>query len=1173
MIDAFVLRCWLLPVLLLVGGYGASGQPGGALVYLPILYQHPAESNATVTALQQARQQSGSDSVRHRVLTALLASAHDLRGQPHRADSLLWVFGETAAPASGQARALVALCRGNYWQRRDQYRRADTAYQQASLALTDAPADRALRALLLSRQAALTSRLQTTALARRRYHESVVLARRASADSALPAAIVYQWAEFERRQQQPARADSLFTIALRLKQRAVGSDHPATALYHNRLGLACERRGQLDRALRHYRLGLALLTPQRPASPDTPTDTTGNIFYLPDLISTQERLNSQLGTPIAYEEAIAGWQRRADSENLNLLTLLQGAAFWYRSHTRYGRAEQLYRDLLTRQTRLLGPMHSDLVSTLNGLAITCEGMGQFAEVEALYRRCIFLDTANERAGGNTFWLSTYENNLIQFYIRTGNWLQAERQLTDLRHRFERQADTGSLPYARTLQSLAQLQLQTGQYTRAIAGLTEAVRIQEQVRGPAHFDVLMQQQQLGTAYARAGRVAAAEQLLLHTIRPDYQTPLPEYLLRLDPVARFFVSRGAYAQADSLFERSLRLRRQLTDTLGLEAASTLSLWADALARRGQYDRADSLASRALTIRRQRLPPTHPDLAQSLILTTRIRVANRRPDAALRPALEAHTLTQRATRERLLVLNEPEKESFVAQQTSLLPVYLALLQQTGGSGQADLLGRAFESVAFAKQLLVSDVRSRQQAIYQRSDTLLRARYDLFRAEREQLTAERSRAIPDPAQLARLTHRTDSLEQLISLASADFRLLQTRQQAPGWQQIQAALGPGEAAVEFVRYPYLDGYQPTDSLLYGAFVLRPGAASPRFVFLGAEADLLPLLPVPRRAAPSDRLVYRGTDVDELPNGARQALYRRLWQPLDALLTGIQRIYTAPDGLLHQFSLATVSPPGRGRRPTYLIDRYDLRLLGSTAQLIGRANAPVSFRQATRTAVLFGGIDYGPVQPDTGQTILTNWPYLIGTRDEVVRIGRLLGSATEIRQGAQATETSFKALSGRAPGLLHVATHGFFTPLTADSATPDHPLLRSGLILANRNRLAQAPDSIRPADDGVLTALEVSSLQLDQTQLVVLSACETGLGDVQGTEGVYGLQRSFRMAGVRALLITLRAVPDRQTRQLMTAFYRHWKRGAPLPTAFRRAQLQMKRRWRSLWWDAFVLTE
>jgi len=217
-----------------------------------------------------------------------------------------------------------------------------------------------------------------------------------------------------------------------------------------------------------------------------------------------------------------------------------------------------------------------------------------------------------------------------------------------------------------------------------------------------------------------------------------------------------------------------------------------------------------------------------------------------------------------------------------------------------------------------------------------------------------------------------------------------------------------------------------------------------------------------------------------------------------------------------------------------------------------------------------------------------SWQYLPGTEKEVNTIdslGQQKKYAVFSKSGNVATEESIKALSGNAsPVVLHIATHGFFFPDPKTDTIKnkfasanvfrqsDNSLFRSGLLFAGANN-AWTGKQIAGIDDGILTAYEVSNLYLPNTKLVVLSACETGLGDIEGNEGVYGLQRAFKIAGVENLIMSLWKVPDLETGEFMQLFYKNIFDKQSITDAFYNAQAIMKNKYRNepFKWAAWIL--
>jgi CHAT domain-containing protein len=453
------------------------------------------------------------------------------------------------------------------------------------------------------------------------------------------------------------------------------------------------------------------------------------------------------------------------------------------------------------------------------------------------------------------------------------------------------------------------------------------------------------------------------------------------------------------------------------------------------------------------------------------------------------------------------------------------------------------------------------------------------------------------------------DLEEQLTRLSAGKINLTGT--QSINWQDVKRKLLPGEAAVEFTNYPYYNDDQWTDSIMYAALLLKSGDSFPRIIPL---FELKQLEGIVQRTGYSDlnsiNELYRWeNENDKTIPGKGQQLYNLIWKPIERFLKDIKTVNYSPSGSLYQLSFAAI-PCGENE---LLSDRYKLNQLSSTAQLTispGVSNV--------KKMVLYGGIDYNasfnkiqniaaegknlsnkiPLPADRSfsqeGTRAGSLAYLEGTNDEVDEIktlGENKGIKSIVLNGDEAIEESIKNLQGdTSPEVIHIATHGFFFPdpvkkygkdilLKARESNSlafklsDNPLMRSGLVFAGANHAWSGEVVPEGLDDGILTAYEVSNMYIPNTELVVLSACETGLGEIKGSEGVYGLQRSFRIAGAEYILMSLWQIPDYQTSELMYHFYSEWFSGKPINEALRAAQNLMKNKYpgEPFLWAAFVL--
>jgi CHAT domain-containing protein/tetratricopeptide (TPR) repeat protein len=321
--------------------------------------------------------------------------------------------------------------------------------------------------------------------------------------------------------------------------------------------------------------------------------------------------------------------------------------------------------------------------------------------------------------------------------------------------------------------------------------------------------------------------------------------------------------------------------------------------------------------------------------------------------------------------------------------------------------------------------------------------------------------------------------------------------------------------------------------------------------------------------------------------------YHYFWKPIAAKLQGINKVYVSPDGLYNKINLNTLYNPKTSK---YLIEEMRIQLVTNTKDLLSfSASAPINSMhadlfgfpnyRATGAELAVAAANYkSNAEPTEQKTYLamadvtdnlerSGIEDLPGTKAEIETISTLIGNMkkgkTTVYLQNNAIEEAIKSVDS--PQLLHIATHGFFE--TSDSST-GNPLMRSGLLLAGaesaiRNKGGQTDKKI---EDGILTAYEAMSLNLENTELVVLSACETGLGEVKSGEGVYGLQRSFIVAGTKALVISLWKVNDEATQKLMTGFYKNWLGGMNKKEAFNAAQMSLKKEFSSpYYWGAFIM--
>lgn len=416
-------------------------------------------------------------------------------------------------------------------------------------------------------------------------------------------------------------------------------------------------------------------------------------------------------------------------------------------------------------------------------------------------------------------------------------------------------------------------------------------------------------------------------------------------------------------------------------------------------------------------------------------------------------------------------------------------------------------------------------------------------------------------------------------------------------WKNIHQALKPAEAAIEFVDFR-LHREDWTDSVIYAAIVLRPEWDAPRLVPLFEEKALSAWLDdkqvhdlayAARLYPPLGRAVPTG----ERPTG----LHPFIWAKLDSLLQGAKTVYFSTSGYLNRLNLGAIANPAK----QLAAERYQLIQMSSTRQILSPKRAPIS----NQTAALFGGLQYSTDSSALVQAVMkyrvdasnktralfdvsgmAPLDTLFYARSEVMQIGTVLTQqkyAVRRLTDLNGTEEALYALctGQKSPGILHFSTHGFFFPkpdgdslgILLPFAVSNNSMLRSGIALAGCNQIWTTGKTYARLHDGILTAHEAAQLDLGHTELVVLSGCETGLGDLNKEGGVFGLQRAFLQAGAHYVMMSLWQVDDHETSVFMTIFYEKWlKEQKTVPEAFRATQLEMKHK-NPYFWAGFVLVE
>jgi CHAT domain-containing protein/Tfp pilus assembly protein PilF len=882
-----------------------------------------------------------------------------------------------------------------------------------------------------------------------------------------------------------------------------------------------------------------------------------------------------------YERALAIWEAALGKNHLHVATALNNLAVLYKAQGNHARAEPLYERALVIREAALGKSHPDVAASLNNLAGLYEAQGDYARAEPLAERALAIRGA--ALGVSHPDVAASLNNLAVLYKAQGNYGQAEPLYESALVIREAALGKSHPDVAASLNNLAGLYEAQGNYARAEPLYERALAIGEAALGVNHPDVAASLNNLAVLYFAQGNHARAEPLYERALA-IWEVALgvnhPDVAASLNNLAVLYKAQGNYGQAEPLYERALVIREAALGKNHPNVAASLNNLAELYGAQGDYARAELLVERALAIWEAALGKNHPHVATALNNLARFRLAQQHLSAALPLLKRAFSVSEAHLRQEVFGFSEAR----LADALRLLRANEESLYRLARAhpGNARVRQLALSAALLRKSRSVEEISNTSRIIYRGLGQGERETFERLSALRTQFA---TLSLNGPGQLAPaeyqrrlkgLSDQGDALEADLARSSEPLRALHALPPPSAIvDRVAAALPKNSALVEFVAYRD----RQTDELRYLALVL----------FAKGHTQALDLGPAGAIDHAARRLhdALAGPVEDYRP--AAQELYELAFRPLVPLLGKVRRLFLSPDGQLSLIPFAALSDG-----TDFLVDTFDLTYLTSGKDLLRR---PKDISPA-RSVVVLADPDFNsppaassPPKEDTPaersvslerffstlRSDLTDqpWPPLPGTRKEAEAIQRLLPEA-QLLLGHDATKEALLKLP--TPGLLHIATHGFFledAPAApaevravkhfgaVGESSPKHrppdPLLRSGLVLAGVHASEAQPGS-RGREDSLVTALELAGLNLWGTQLVVLSACDTGRGDVKLGQGVYGLRRALVAAGAETVVTSLWKVNDETTRELMEGYYERLLAGKGRATALREAMKALRQK-------------
>jgi len=916
----------------------------------------------------------------------------------------------------------------------------------------------------------------------------------------------------------------------------VGPTHPFTAVALGNLAAVLEEVGQLDRALALSKKQLAtameVLGPDHPDVADAHNGLAVMYFSKGDYDGALEHVGR---ANEIYEAA-----GRDQDQILTLGNMGQVLD----SLGRYEEGERAVSQAVDIAERLWGRNHLEFASALSAWAGTLANLGRSDEAVERYREVLTIREAI--LGREHKEVAASINNLAFMAQDRGDYVEARGLFEEALALFEEVVGHEHEAVAMAMGNLALVLDEIGDGKKAGLLYEESVALRERLLGPDHPDLGKALANLAQSKRTRGDLDGAlveAKRSLAIFREAFGDHHPLVIHGLNNIGLVLFDQGDVDGAQAAHKEALAGLSGVEANLELEATTMLNIVA-VLERKEAYEEALALYEAALPILIEGVSEHHPLVAYARMRGAIVRDAMGDVDGARAECDVAFQSSSVHVMGWLDTLSEREALAAIGEHRQILDGWLNLHDRPADAE------RNYDAILSWKGAVSRRMAARRQVS---SPELTKARADIARHVYSQVSSTPEER---KATLADLTERKEKLERDLAEQSASFREELARSRADS-KAVAAALPAEVALVDYLRITA----EPDD--VYVAFVLTSDGAVTRLKLGGATLIEDALL------AWREALAYRD------PNGAPMATWRidergavvhdLVWAPVSEHLGETGHVIVVPDAATATVPFAAL-PTAKGR---YLVEDRAITYLESATDLLGDDDGTTG-----SGALVVGDVAFGEATASSDALAMRAaacaegpWNALDGTGAEIrsvaARWRRTRGKEPLIQlAGDRATEAAVaENLGGNR--LLHIATHGFFAdPARCSSALAReggnwHPLLLSGVVLSGANQPSQQ------RGEGILTAEEVAGVDLRGTELVVLSACETGLGQIQSGEGVLGLRRAFLGSGARTIIMSLWSVGDRATSALMSDLYaavlarRH---ALPPSEALRAAQLQMLER-------------
>ncbi len=817
--------------------------------------------------------------------------------------------------------------------------------------------------------------------------------------------------------------------------------------------------------------------------------------------------------------------------------------------------------IITKADNLVGVDDLTTAKELSSLLIQ---LGRYAVADELLTD--LLKDSEKLYGANSIRLIEPLVNKGMLTLAKGDYTEADKIALRANHLAVSIYGETSTKTAPTQKLLSEIDYAIGDYEKAEDQIKKALLSQEKQFGRNHIEVAKSISQLALIkFHKGDDTKEVEKLMLESrdiMGKKLGKDNPQYANILKNVAILYIAQKKYDIAFNSLTQAETIWRTKTGTKNnINAASIYTLTGDVYYELKRYPKAEEFYSKSKDLYEKFFNKNHPEYVKVLSKQAKVYYMEKDYKRAKRNIEEALGNYENFIKQYFPALSEREKAKYWNTIKVDFEFYNTL-----AFGQLedfrDLAGKVYNYQLLTKALLLSSSIKIRERILNSQDETLKANYGLWIRKKEFLTNAFSMSsqqlIDNAIDPNALSNEVEKLERELSEKSELFGQSFEHKKIT-YENVQKALGKNDVALEMLRFRYFD-HSFTDSIIYVGMYVRNDNARPKVIEL----------PEGHRMETRYFKYFRNCITSKIPDAVS---YKIFWEPIQKEIGQYSTIYLSPDGVYNQLNLEAIpTPDGK-----YVIDNSNIVLVSNTKDIYLR-KLKSKTANASKNATMFGNPTFY-LTASAGNRSIASLP---GTEKEVDELQGLLkqsGYKTNEYTESTASEEHVKELES--PKIFHIATHGFVVASTEAKATNltgneaqqnENPLMKTGLLLKGAGDLLNKTKYNYNLESGILTAYEAMSLNLDNTDLVVLSACETGLGEISQGEGVYGLQRAFLVAGAKTLIMSMFKVDDDATQKLILNFYKKWLATSNLRQSFIDAKKELRVEYpEPIYWGAFMM--